>query len=416
MRKYINKIFGSVLLLLLVACSEELIVDEVIDNVSSGAVLRNLGEDNDLDIANLNSTYTILLEAQDASNGNLLSEVRVNVGYTDSMEVNIDTVTVTRFRVIPANEFNETSPTTNGLPVTRFTTTLQELLDHVGISSADMEVGDRFAIDFEMELIDGRVFNLDNATNDVTRTGFFSFFNAQFRYGAAIGDPQRVVLDEISIADDNELGILSLGDVDTVFLEFDREDAFVVNPTITQVSSVGAVDGDIGDLTQSEDDPEIYYFLYTAGASGADTISFEISGAETVAGFVMEAQTLKSAYIIDNTAPTGMVGPTQVSTDANRRISNVSIDLLFEPLGTDTVTFEIEAVAPFFDTQTLTRVISQDDEVVNLEFVPQVDGVAIGEGALEFNITTDVGVMQGAGIIDLIGNEASEVINVQLGN
>ncbi|MCG8390230.1 MAG: hypothetical protein MJA30_32060, partial [Cytophagales bacterium] len=84
--------------------------------------------------------------------------------------------------------------------------------------------------------------------------------------------------------------------------------------------------------------------------------------------------------------------------------------------GTDTVTFEIEAVAPFFDTQTLTRVISQDDEVVNLEFVPQVDGVAIGEGALEFNITTDVGVMQGAGIIDLIGNEASEVINVQLGN
>ena len=80
MRKYINKIFGSVLLLLLVACSEELIVDEVIDNVSSGAVLRNLGENNDLDIANLNSTYTILLEAQDASNGNLLSEVRVNGG------------------------------------------------------------------------------------------------------------------------------------------------------------------------------------------------------------------------------------------------------------------------------------------------------------------------------------------------
>lgn len=404
------------MLLIAVACSEELIVDEVIDNVSSGAILRNLEENNDLDVADLNSTYSILLEAQDAANGNLLSEVRVNVGYTDDVRANIDTVTVTRFRIIPSNEFNETSPTTNELPVTRFTTTLQELLDHVSVSSADMEVGDRFAIDFEMELTDGRVFNLDNATNDVTRTGFFSFFNAQFRYGAAIGDPQRVVLDEISIADDNEFGILSVGDVDTVFLEFDREDGFVVAPTVAQVSVIGAVDGDIGDLTQSADDPEIYYFLYTAGSSAADTITFEISGAETTAGFVMETQTLKNAYIIDNAPPTAAIGPTRVSTDANRLISNVSVDLLFEPLGTDTVTFEIEAVAPFFDTQTLTRVISQGDEVVNLEFVPQVDGVAIGEGALEFNITTDLGVTEGAGIIDLIGNEASEVINVQLGN
>ena len=416
MKKHINKLFGIIMLLVAVACSEELIVDEVIDDVSSGAVLRNLEETNSLDSADLNSTYSILLEAQDAASGNLLLEVRVNVGFTDNTRANIDTVTVTRFRTISAAQFNEPSTTTNGLPVARFTATLQELLSHVGVSVGDITVGDRFAIDFEMVLTDGRVFNLDNATNDVTRTGFFSFFNAQFRYGAGIGDPQRVVLDEISIADDNELGILSVGDVDTVFLEFDREDAFVVDPTITAVSAIGAMDGDVGDLIQSADDPEIYYFLYTAGASAADTISFEITGAQTVAGFTMADEELSNAYIIDNTPPAGAIGTTTVSADANGRLLNVSIDLLFEPLGVDTVTFEITAVTPSFDSQTLTRIIAEGDEVVTLDFVPQVDGVAIPEGALEFNITTDVGVTAGAGAIDLIGNEASETINVQLGN
>ena len=390
------------------SCSEELIVDEVIDSTTSGGALRNLGVTNSLDIANGASTYSIILEAQDATGGNLLQEVRVNVGFNDIDDAGTDTTARSLFTTIPAASFNETSPTTNGLPVATFTVTLSELVGHINSTLADISTGDDFIIDFDMVLTDGRIFNADNATGDVTRTGFFSYFNSQFRYTADVGDPQRLVLDDLSIVDANELGILKSGDTDTVTLTFDREDAFVVAPTITRVSAVGATDDVIGALTQSATDADEYYFEYTAGAAVADTIEFTISGGETVAGFTMASKTL-TAYIIDNAAPTISLGSRSVSTDRSGNFLNVRLEFEFEQLGADEVEFTIEAVAPAFDTQTITRTVNKGDNVIVLEFVPQIGGVALPESGLEFTVTTD-------GVLDLIGNEAVEVFNVSIGN
>ncbi|MEL7003970.1 MAG: hypothetical protein AAFN93_14705, partial [Bacteroidota bacterium] len=258
MRKNINILLSMLAIFFVQSCSEELIVDDVISGVESGGVLRNLGETNDLDIEVMTSTYSIILEAQDAQGGSLLSEVRVNVGYNDNDDTGIDTMAVSLFSTIPAASFNETSPTTNNLPVATFSTTLADLMTHVGASAGDIASGDAFVIDFEMVLTDGRIFNLGNATGDVTRTGRFSYFNSQFRYTATIGDPQRLVLEDLSVADDNGLGILREDDVDTVFLTFDRSDAFAISPTITRLSTAGETDDTIGPLVQlTGDDDDI---------------------------------------------------------------------------------------------------------------------------------------------------------------
>lgn len=410
MDKYFNKIAFFTVVILISACSEELIVNEVIDDVESGGILRNLGETNDLDILDVNSTFSILLEAQDEKDGALLSQVIVNVGFNDMDDVGTDTVELSQYSTIPASSFDiSNSTTTNNLPAASFSITLSQLLDHISSTISDVSVDDEFVIDFEMELTDGRVFNLSNATGDVTRTGFFSYFNSQFRYFAAVGDPQRLVLDDISISSD--IGILNSGAQDTVFLEFDRSDAFLVMPTITRESVIGATDDEIGTITlwDEEEDGNIYFFLYTGGASAADTVSFTISGGESVDGVTMDDVTFSSAYIIDNTAPIPTLGVSSVSTDASRRILNVSVDLLYESLGESQVDFTISSNNPNFDTQVISKSVFMGDNFITLDFVPQIDGVAVDEGALDFDITVD-------GLEDLIGNSETNTFNVTLGN
>ena len=420
MKKHILTLLGLSILLFM-SCSEELIVDEVIDSVESGGALRNLNVSNNLDIADGTSTYAIILEAQDATGGDLLQEVRVNVGFNDRDNQGTDTTALSLFRTIPAASFNETTTrTTHKLPVATFTVTLNELVGHINSTLGEISSGDDFIIDFEMVLTDGRVFNSGNATGDITRSGTFSYFNSLFRYTAKVGDPQRLVLEGIEIKDENESGgRLRNDDRDTVFLTFDRDVAtFQTTPTITRISAEGATDDNVGTLTKSGDD-DVWFFVYTAGASVADTVDFAVSGGETVAGFAMKNDTIKSAYIIDNESPKISVGATSVSADGNGKFLNVRLELTFEALDRDMVTFVISATtppSPAFDTQEITRNISKGDQIVVLEFVPQVDGAAIDEQGLTFNIETDPAGGTGAGIKDLVGNEASERLEVSIGN
>ncbi len=406
-------------------------MDEVLANVSSGGVLRNIGESNQLDSANLASVYEITLEAQDPAGGDQLKEVRVNVGFVTDPDINIDTVSsLSLFQTMSASEFTlENSTTINGLRAATFSTTYEALLNFVGETQNEVSVGDRFVIDFEMVLIDDRVFNIDNATLDIVTTGTFSFFNSQFRYSASVQDLQRVFINEngaFVTKNENKLGILSTGQADTVFVTFSLNNDpttpfsgnFITNPLVSQVSAVSATGGDLGTIgTLTQKNGGSYYFLYTAGTVAQDTIDFVVSGGEAITGFVMKDDTLSGAYIIDNTPPAAMIGATRLSIDASNNIASVSVDLMYEPLGKDTVDFQVVATGTtIFDTQTFTKVIVQGDELVNIEFAPQQAGVLIPEGALTFDIITDPTATTGAGVIDLIGNQAVERINVALGN
>ena len=70
-------------------------------------------------------------------------------------------------------------------------------------------------------------------------------------------------------------------------LTFDSE-SFVVLPTISRSSITGNTDDVIGPITKLEfadededgtdDNENVFFFLYTAGSAASDVVSFEISG------------------------------------------------------------------------------------------------------------------------------------------
>ncbi len=410
MKKHIFKIFGLAALIL-VSCSEELIVDEVIDSTTSGGVLRNLGVTNGLDIETGTSTWSIVLEAQDGSNGKLLKEVKVSVGFNDVDSAGTKTTAESEYTRIPASAFNEkTDKNTHKLPVTTFTVTLDELRNHLG-ANAVVSAKDEFTISFAMELTDGRIFNADNATGDITRSGFFSYFNAQFAYDAEIGDPQRLVLSSSVIKDANKTGgRLKNGDVDTLFFTFNK-DSLVVVPTVTRISSGGVTDDVVGALTQNAKKKTEWFLLYTAGSVDDDTISFRISGGAAVANLPMVNDTLKNTYFIDTTPPAGKLSGSSVTTDPGGRFLKVAFNLAYETLKEkDTLQITIaNNGGAAFDAQSLEVVTAEGgQDIIPLSFVPQVSGTALTQGRLDLRVTvTDVE--------DLVGNKTTDVVDIVLG-
>ncbi len=404
------------LVLQLYACGDETLVDETLSNINNGAVLRNLEVNNGLDISDASSSYSITLEAQDAQNGNLLKEVRVNVGFDDNTDLvddddEGDSKATTSFMTIPASSF---SPGDRDLPVFTFTATMDELLDHVGLTLGEVNIEDEFEIEFTMELTDGRIFDSGNASNDITRTGTFSFFNSQFDYNAEIGDPRRLAVEELSVSlEDN---FLKSGSIDTVFMTFDRESSKIITPpTVTRVSREGNLDDAIigkveGPITRPnidgiDEDQEFYYFLYRAGMALTDTIDFTLSGAEAVAGFEMNAKTIEEAYIIDNAAPEVARVAENVSVE-DGEIGLVSLDLVYpEVVAKGKVKVVIESED--FDMVTIEMEVIKGDVVENIDFIPRVGAALIPAAEVEMDITITE-------VMDLAGNVASETVTVTL--
>ena len=413
MKNMYKIIFSFAVLVILSACSEDTLVTELIDDVQKGAVLRNLGETNSLDSAVLSSTYSITLEAQDASNGALLSEVRVNVGFADVDDMGTDSVEISLFRTIPAASFDEVSD--NGLPQTTFSATLQELVGHVETSEGNFSVGDAFIIDFEMVLTDGRVFNLSNATNDVTRTGRFSYFNAQFQYVPEIQDPQRVEITELVLGE-TASGRLGDGQQDTVFVRF--SDALISGglPTVTVISAEGLTGGGIVEALDRYEEDEfqgeeidendhIYFLIYEGGDADTDTISFSFSGALSTEGFPSYTDVFENAFIIDNDI-TASVSFTQVEVE-NGLIDEVIITFNYgEALVDSTLTYGVSS-GEFEDFQ-LDQSVTAGETTTTLSFRPlDTDGDPIPSQELDISITL-------TGARDEVGNEIDETINVTL--
>lgn len=411
MKKYIillTSLFGFF------ACSEDTLVTDLIDDVENGAVLRNLGETNSLDSAERSSTYSISLEAQDATGGSLLEEVLVSVGYVEIEGDVRDTTDVTPFRTISAQEFNEVSD--NNLPQTTFSTTFGELLDHVGAPAANFEVGDLFLIDFEMRLTDGRSFNLSNATEDVSRTGRFSYFNAQFQYAPVIQDPQRVEITELVLGETAN-GRLAEEQQDTVFVRF--SDALLDDvglPTVTVISAEGFTDGGIiqtltrftEDEFQGDDideDDHIYFLIYEGGAADADTISFSFNGALSTEGFPSFTEVFDNAFIIDNEI-SASVSFTEVEVE-NGLIDEVLITFNFgEALVDSTLTYSVSSDE--FEDFTLEQEVTAGATTTTLTFRPlDMDGDPIPSQALDIEI-----ILTGAR--DEVGNEIDDTIDVTL--
>lgn len=182
MRKLKIYILLALGLVTAMSCSEEKIVDEVLQTVERGLVLRT--------VANLSTTYNLLdpqstfgvtLEAQDAEGGQLLSEVRVFAQFVDNTVVDDNDLSSSEAQVatIPASAFTE-GPF--GFPRADLIVTLNEALTGTGTDSGIVDGGDAISFRLEAQLTDGRVFT--NRAAGTVANG--SFFSSPFAYSAGI--------------------------------------------------------------------------------------------------------------------------------------------------------------------------------------------------------------------------------------
>ncbi|MFS4493622.1 hypothetical protein [Maribacter sp. 2308TA10-17] len=184
------KIFTTIALAAIVSisCTEgDKTFDDIVDAEQRGAVLRTINvNSNELPIGVSDGFFEVALEVQDQEDGKLVQSIDVFGTFLDntpdngkgatSSEALIETLNPASFELGDA-----------GLPVTTYRVELSSLLSTTGVSDADIDGGDEFAVRFELVMTDGRRFS--NGQNSGTLTG--SYFSSPFRYTAIIVCPPK---------------------------------------------------------------------------------------------------------------------------------------------------------------------------------------------------------------------------------
>jgi len=185
MKKIINILFLSTLILSTNSCSDEdKTIDQILD-IESGAVLRTININNTtLDANDPSIAFSVELEEQDREDGGLFKQVNLFVSLKDQTPDNGDTPpSKALIRTIPASAFM-TGPV--GLPRGTVTATLAEAVAAMGLSNTEFAPADVAVFDLELELTDGRKFDAGDMGGSVTG----GFFNSPMTYsGLIIGCP-----------------------------------------------------------------------------------------------------------------------------------------------------------------------------------------------------------------------------------
>lgn len=161
-------------------------IEEVLDEVDRGAVLRTVRIDNgEFDINSLDDEFSIQLEEQDIQEGDLLESVSVSIRFVDNTPSNGDfsSNTVAANSLLPA----DFSVGPNALPVINLRYSFSELLSLTGVSYGNVQCKDQFRIDLQVKLTDGRVFTTSNSAGTIVNNS--GFFKSPFSYLINIVEP-----------------------------------------------------------------------------------------------------------------------------------------------------------------------------------------------------------------------------------
>ena len=159
-------------LLLLFSCKEDTdhTINDILDNVGRGAVLRTVdlisGEFNSFDV---NSSFAVTIEEQDVQGGDLLEKVEVWISYNSNSVL---------LKTIPASAFTG-GP--HGLPRTTIEVTLTEATSALGVTTAEVG-GKSLPIELRLHLTNGEVYG--GSTSSGSLQG--SFYASPFRYNTVV--------------------------------------------------------------------------------------------------------------------------------------------------------------------------------------------------------------------------------------
>ncbi|MGB3774548.1 MAG: hypothetical protein WA951_04770 [Leeuwenhoekiella sp.] len=167
--KNIKLILALTFLTLLWGCSDgDRIVDQVLDETTSGGILRTLSTNNGtFDFNDPSIGWSITVEAQDEQDGGLLQSVNVYAGlYRSAALIGTEEF----IKEIPASAFTEGD---NGFPVGDITATLSEVAGSLGLSPADYSSTDEFRIRLEYVMTNGQTWSRTDAAGTVLTSSYF---------------------------------------------------------------------------------------------------------------------------------------------------------------------------------------------------------------------------------------------------
>ena len=161
------------LLLIITSCSEpDNLINNVLDNYTSGAVLRTISSSGEYNFyAPDSSVFAATIEEHDTENGALMQNVEIYVSLNGGAEALLKTI-------LP-NEFT-TGP--KGLPRTDVSVSLGAAISALGLTSSQYTGGDAVNIRLKLNLTDGRSFSADDASSSLTG----SYFSSPYQYSMVI--------------------------------------------------------------------------------------------------------------------------------------------------------------------------------------------------------------------------------------
>lgn len=187
MKEILRYMTAICVLFLFVQCTDGgKAIEEVMEEIERGAVLRNKAFNNIVfDINDLNSTYSIVLEEQDIQEGGLLKDVDVFIQFVDRTTSSVDlTSQETLLKTVTKEEF-ELGP--DGLPRTTFEIRFEAALDATGLTQLQAQCKDQFEVRLVLNLTDGRSFDTPTASASILTDD--CFFKSPYRYSIPIVDP-----------------------------------------------------------------------------------------------------------------------------------------------------------------------------------------------------------------------------------
>jgi len=193
MKKTIKIYLSSVFMMaLLFSCQEsDNIIDGVLDDFTTGAVLRTVQVINsDMPLGDDSTSFTIEIEEQDNQEGALLSEVDVYLGFRDNTDDDVDTdVSEVFVETLTTADF---APGPFGLPRTILSYSIVDMRSMLSLSEDIPQGGDQYIFRLELKLTDGRIFSDYNAGGIITG----GFFASPFLYSANVTCPFTTSLAE----------------------------------------------------------------------------------------------------------------------------------------------------------------------------------------------------------------------------
>jgi len=186
-----KNIFKSILVAIIViggftSCTEsDLAIDNLYDNVdTSGSALRILSYPEDiigLPGGNFDNCLCFTVEVQqgDGSFYPEFKEVRVRLQVFSDQDTELPISEQVLYRTIPASEFVELSPA-NGLPYLEIAMESQDVYDLFTNSGTQFTIPAFIQTNFELEMSDGRIWDVSNAGATLSGPYFESPSNTKF--------------------------------------------------------------------------------------------------------------------------------------------------------------------------------------------------------------------------------------------